>query len=86
MTTLAPTVPVAAKAPAPTPAAPPTADAAEPSPEARRAEAATLTASALNHFVQNNYGKARKAAEKALALDPSDKKAKELMKILGTLG
>jgi len=53
--------------------------------EARRADAESLTTAALNHFLQNNYAKARKAAEKALALEPENKKAKELMKILGTL-
>jgi Tfp pilus assembly protein PilF len=54
--------------------------------DACRAEVESLTTSALNHFVQNNYPKARKAVEKALALDPANKKAKELMKILGALG
>jgi tetratricopeptide (TPR) repeat protein/predicted Ser/Thr protein kinase len=54
--------------------------------EARKAEAANLTAAALNHFVSNNYAKARKAVEKALALEPENKKAKELLTILGTLG
>lgn len=53
--------------------------------EARKAEAESLTTAALNHFLQDNYAKARKAAEKALALEPGNKKAKELMKILGTL-
>jgi tetratricopeptide (TPR) repeat protein/predicted Ser/Thr protein kinase len=54
--------------------------------DARKSEAASLTASALNHFVSNNYPKAKKAVEKALALEPENKKAQELMKILGTLG
>lgn len=54
--------------------------------DARRAEIESLTTAALNHFVQNNYPKARKAVEKALALDPQNKKAKELLKILGALG
>jgi tetratricopeptide (TPR) repeat protein len=53
--------------------------------EARRAEAESLTTAALNHFLQNNYVKARKAVDKALALEPENKKAKELVKILGTL-
>jgi hypothetical protein len=51
-----------------------------------RAEAEALTSAALNHFLQNNYGKALKAVEKALALEPQNKKARELLKILGALG
>ncbi len=54
--------------------------------EIRRADLERLTTLALNAFVENNYPKARKAAEKALGLDPENKKAKELMKILGALG
>jgi tetratricopeptide (TPR) repeat protein len=54
--------------------------------DARKAEAASLAAAALNHFLANNYAKARKAVDKALALEPENKKAKELLKILGTLG
>ena len=53
--------------------------------DARRAEIESLTTAALNHFVQNNHAKAKKAVEKALALDPANKKAKELAKILGSL-
>jgi tetratricopeptide (TPR) repeat protein len=54
--------------------------------EARRAEVEALTTAALNHFVSNNNAKARKALDKALALDPENKKARELLKILGALG
>ena len=54
--------------------------------EARKAEAESLATAALNHFLQNNYAKARKAVDKALALEPQNKKAKELLKILGSLG
>jgi tetratricopeptide (TPR) repeat protein len=54
--------------------------------DARRAEIETLTTSALNSFVQNDYKRARKAVDKALALDPENKKARELLKILGALG
>lgn len=74
-------------APAPAPAATLT-----PPPEGRseadvkRAELERLTTIALNAFVENNHPKARKAAEKALALDPENKRARELMKILGALG
>jgi Tfp pilus assembly protein PilF len=57
------------------------------SPEAaaRKAEIESLTTAALDYFVQNEYAKARKAVDKALALDPRNKKAKELLKILGAL-
>jgi tetratricopeptide (TPR) repeat protein len=54
--------------------------------EARKAEAEALTSAALNHFLQNNYKKAKVAVEKALALEPENKKARELIKILGALG
>jgi tetratricopeptide (TPR) repeat protein/predicted Ser/Thr protein kinase len=53
--------------------------------DARKAEVSSLTAAALNHFVSNNYVKARKAVDKALALEPDNKRAMELLKILGTL-
>jgi Tfp pilus assembly protein PilF len=52
----------------------------------RRAEVERLTTVALNAFVVNDYAKSRKAAEKALSVDPDNKKARELMKILGALG
>ncbi|MET0554838.1 MAG: hypothetical protein ABW221_17485 [Vicinamibacteria bacterium] len=54
--------------------------------ESRKAEAESLTSAARNHFLQNNYKKAKVAVEKALALEPENKKARELIKILGTLG
>jgi tetratricopeptide (TPR) repeat protein/predicted Ser/Thr protein kinase len=54
--------------------------------ESRKAEAESLTSAALNHFLQNNYKKAKVAVEKALALEPENKKARELIKILGSLG
>ena len=54
--------------------------------EARKAEIESLVTSALDHFVANEYGKARKAVGKALTLDPNNKKARELTKILGALG
>jgi tetratricopeptide (TPR) repeat protein len=53
--------------------------------EARRAEVEHLTSSALNHFLMNEYPKAKKAVDKALTLDPANKKAQELVKILGAL-
>lgn len=55
-------------------------------PESHRNEIEALTTKALNAFVENNYPKAKKALEKALALDPNNKKARELQKILGSLG
>jgi tetratricopeptide (TPR) repeat protein len=54
--------------------------------DARKADVESLTTAALDHFVRNDYGKARKAVEQALALDPRNKKARELQTILGTLG
>jgi len=77
--------------PAPKPAATP-ASTLTPPPEGRseaemkRGEIERLTTIAVNAFVENNYPKARKAAEKALVVDPENKKARELMKILGALG
>jgi serine/threonine protein kinase len=54
--------------------------------ESRKAEIESLTTAALDAFVQNNYGKAKKAVERTLALDPANRKARELQKILGALG
>jgi serine/threonine-protein kinase len=56
------------------------------SPEGRRSEVEALTSAALNHFLQNNHAKARKAIDKALAIDPGNKKAREMLRILGALG
>jgi len=55
-------------------------------PEGRRSEVEALTSAALNHFLQNNHAKARKAIDKALAIDPGNKKAREMLRILGALG
>jgi tetratricopeptide (TPR) repeat protein len=52
--------------------------------DARQVE--SLTSAALRHFVGNDHGKARQAVEKALALDPGNRRARELQKILGALG
>jgi len=54
--------------------------------ESRKAEIESLTSVALDAFVQNNYGKAKKAVERTLALDPANRKARELQKILGAIG
>jgi tetratricopeptide (TPR) repeat protein len=53
--------------------------------ESHRADVESLTTAALDHFGQNDYRKARKAVDKALRIDPENKKAKELLKILGLL-
>jgi tetratricopeptide (TPR) repeat protein len=63
---------------APTPALPP------PSPGAG-AEAAALSAAALRHFVKDEHDAARLAVERALALDPGNRRAGELQKILRVL-
>jgi serine/threonine-protein kinase len=87
--------PAAAAATAtPPPAGPPPAPIAAPAssrpstgvPEARRSEVEALTSAALDHFLQNNHAKARKAIDKALAIDPGNKKAREMLRILGSLG
>jgi tetratricopeptide (TPR) repeat protein/predicted Ser/Thr protein kinase len=52
----------------------------------RKAEAAALATAALNRFLQNDHGGARALVEKALALEPGNRKAQELLKILGSLG
>jgi tetratricopeptide (TPR) repeat protein len=54
--------------------------------EARRAQIEALTTAALEHFVRNEHRKAQDAVEKALALDPKNRKALELRTILGALG
>jgi tRNA A-37 threonylcarbamoyl transferase component Bud32/tetratricopeptide (TPR) repeat protein len=51
----------------------------------KRAEAAALATTALNHFLQNDYAKARKAVEKALLLEPENKRARELLNVLSAL-
>jgi Tfp pilus assembly protein PilF len=80
------TAPAAAAQPAAASAAPATLTAVPGGAESHRNEAEALTTKALNAFVENNYPKAKKAVDKALALDPSNKRARELQKILGALG
>jgi tetratricopeptide (TPR) repeat protein/predicted Ser/Thr protein kinase len=53
---------------------------------ARRVEAASLASAALNHFLHNDHGRARAVAEKALALDPGNRRAQGLLQVLGALG
>ncbi len=64
-------------------ALPPLPAATEPAPDRRQVE--SLTSAALRHFVGNDHGKARQAVEQALALDPGNRRALELQKILGAL-
>jgi tRNA A-37 threonylcarbamoyl transferase component Bud32/tetratricopeptide (TPR) repeat protein len=54
--------------------------------DARRGEATAHAAAALNHFLQNDHARARKAVEKALSLDPENRRARELRQVLGILG
>ena len=72
---------------APPPAAPVRPGPVTPTPENPRvAEAAALSAAALRHFLKDDHERAREAVERALARDPSDRRALELQKILRVLG
>jgi tetratricopeptide (TPR) repeat protein/predicted Ser/Thr protein kinase len=66
--------------------APTEADTARARDRARRAEAASLTTAALDHFLHNDHGRARAVVEKALTLDPGNRRAQELLDVLGALG
>jgi hypothetical protein len=55
-------------------------------PGPRAAEAVTLSAAALQHFLKDEHDEARKTVERALALDPTNRRALELDKILRVLG
>jgi tetratricopeptide (TPR) repeat protein len=77
-----PVAPPATRPPAPPMPTPTPAPVAAAQGGDRKAEAAALATAAMNHFVANNNAKARKAAERALELDPANKKAKDLLKIL----
>jgi tetratricopeptide (TPR) repeat protein len=72
-------------APSRLPVAATTAD-APPAADPRSAEAVTLGAAALRHFLQDEHEQARRLVERALALDPQNRKALELEKILRVLG
>jgi tetratricopeptide (TPR) repeat protein len=54
--------------------------------DARRSEAVAHAAAALNHFLQNDHARARTAVDKALSLDPENRRARELRQVLGVLG
>jgi len=53
--------------------------------EARKAEVESLVGAALDHFLRNEYGEARRAVDAALVLAPTDRKAAELRTLLATL-
>ena len=55
-------------------------------PDARVAEAVALSAAALRHFLKDEHDEARGVVERALALDPSNRRALDLQKILRVLG
>jgi tetratricopeptide (TPR) repeat protein len=82
-----PGVPAAAGSEAP-PARPERKAGARPASSAdpRQAEANALAASALQHFLANEHGHAREAVDRALALDPGNRRALELQKLLRLLG
>ena len=71
--------------PVPVPEATPVSAPVPPPPDPRVAEAVALSAAALRHFVKDEHDQARQAVEKALALDPGNRRARELQKILRVL-
>jgi tetratricopeptide (TPR) repeat protein len=52
---------------------------------ARQAEVEALVGTALDHFLRNEYGEARRAVDAALALAPANHKATSLRTVLSTL-
>ncbi len=80
--------PPATEAPPPLPPPPPPEKPGPPSPlpDPRIAEAVASSAAALRHFVKDEHDEARRAVERALALDPANRRALELQKILRVLG
>jgi tetratricopeptide (TPR) repeat protein len=77
--------PAAAPSPEPPPAPRPAATPASP-PDPRLGEAVALSAAALQHFLRDEHDRAREAVERALVLDPTNRRAQELQKILRVLG
>lgn len=55
-------------------------------PNSRKSEAEALTAEALRHFTANEHKRAREAVDRALDLDPVNRRALELQRILRVLG
>jgi len=45
-----------------------------------------LSAAALQHFLKDDHDRARKTVQRALELDPTNRRALELEKILRVLG
>lgn len=81
-----PSAPPPATAAPPTPPPPPERPGPPaPRPDPRIAEAGALSAAALRHFVKDEHDESRKAVERALALDPANRRALELQKILRVL-
>jgi hypothetical protein len=77
----------AAEVPAePAPAPPDPVRAAPKVPDPRIAEAVALSAAALRLFLKDDHARAREVVERALALDPANRRARELQKILRVLG
>jgi tetratricopeptide (TPR) repeat protein len=72
--------------PAPRPGPPPGPTPPERSPASRQTEAEGLTADALRLFTANEHERAREAVARALELDPSNRRARELHRILRVLG
>jgi Tfp pilus assembly protein PilF len=58
----------------------------KPSSASRHTEAEALTADALRLFTANEHERAREAVARALDLDPSNRRARELHRILRVLG
>jgi len=52
----------------------------------RQAEAVAFSAAALRHFLANEHVRAREDVERALSLDPGNRRALELQKVLRMLG
>jgi tetratricopeptide (TPR) repeat protein len=71
---------------APPPPAHPPAPAPPPAPDSKVAEAVALSATALQYFLKDDHDRARQTVERALSLDPSNRRALELQKILRVLG
>jgi len=55
-------------------------------PPSRTADVEILTSAALDRFLQDDHQGAQRAASMALELDPRNRKARELLKVLGALG
>jgi tetratricopeptide (TPR) repeat protein len=81
--------PAPAPPPVPEPAPPPPPEPAPPAsavpPDPRVGEATALSAAALQHFLKDDHARALAAVERALALDPANRRARELQKILRVL-